>query len=268
MQQRRFIAILGFTLILAASIYFLAGGGTSSVSQTYANSDRGTAPKTTSPDSLSNDKEPIVKQEQINPAPAPDAPVSPKAESAPPTAPSNQNYQSFGEILRARGIPGDASLSIVVEKRLHRLSLYYNNLKLKSYHVEMGDNGLGDKEVSGDHKTPEGVFYITERLEYNPADHFLGNRWMRLSYPNIEDAERGLTQGIIDRGTYQMIVQANRTGETPPQRTALGGGVGIHGGSTRKFGPNWTWGCVGLTNADVSDFYDYIKVGTPVVIRK
>ncbi|WP_409994844.1 L,D-transpeptidase family protein [Chitinophaga pinensis] len=31
---------------------------------------------------------------------------------------------------------------------------------------------------------------------------------------------------------------------------------------------NWTLGCVSMKNADVSELYDIIKVGTPVVIRR
>jgi lipoprotein-anchoring transpeptidase ErfK/SrfK len=54
---------------------------------------------------------------------------------------------------------------------------------------------------------------------------------------------------------------------TPPQRTALGGGVGIHGGSTPELGSDWTWGCVGLTNKDVEDFYNYVSNGTKVTIQ-
>ena len=181
-----------------------------------------------------------------------------------------QSVKSLREILSDKGIdktrPG---ISIVVDKSDHSLSLYsYGGVFLKSYHVELGDNGLGDKQVSGDHKTPEGKFYICEKSVLSPSDEYLGSRWMRLSYPNIEDANRGLNNGLINSNTFQSIVTATNRGQIPPQRTALGGGVGIHGGSIPKFGPDWTWGCVGLKNSDVEDFYDYVTVGTPVTIQK
>lgn len=160
------------------------------------------------------------------------------------------------------------NLSVLVDKSNHTLSILSGGIWLKTYHVELGDNGLGDKAVSGDHKTPEGTFYICEKSVLNPTDPYLGTRWMRLSYPNIEDANRGLYQGLISQTTRDQIVAANNNGQIPPQRTALGGGVGIHGGSTPSLGSNWTWGCVGLTNRDVQDFYNYLPVGTKVVIQK
>lgn len=186
-----------------------------------------------------------------NPAPA--APQVPEA------------AKPLREILAERGI-SHPKLTIMVDKSDHTLSVYTAGIRLKTYHVELGDSGLGDKAVSGDHKTPEGTFYVAEISVLNPADPYLGSRWMRLSYPNIEDADRGLAQGLIDQQTHDSIVEANKRLAIPPQNTALGGGVGIHGGSTPALGKDWTWGCVGLTNHDVEDFFDYVSVGTPVVI--
>ena len=127
---------------------------------------------------------------------------------------------------------------------------------------------MGDKEIQGDHKTPEGDFYVAEKSILQPADKFLGTRWLRISYPNAEDAERGLRKGLIDQNTYDQIVGAFRNKGIPPQYTALGGGVGIHGGSSKELGSNWTWGCIGLHNQDVEDFFDYVEVGTPIYIQQ
>ena len=159
-------------------------------------------------------------------------------------------------------------LVIYVKKSAKTLSLFLDGALLKSYPVELGDSGLADKQVSGDHHTPEGAFYITEKSQITPADAFIGSRWFRLSYPNVEDAQRGLRQGLIDPATRDAIVEANANYATPPQQTALGGGVGIHGGSRPSLGSNWTWGCVGLANEAIEDFYDYVAVGTPVVIEQ
>jgi len=89
-----------------------------------------------------------------------------------------------------------------------------------------------------------------------------------LSYPNAEDARRGLQQGLVDWQTYREIIRALNNLEIPPQRTALGGGIGIHGGDVEAFGDNWTWGCIGLTNKDVEEIYEYVEVGTKVIIKK
>jgi LysM repeat protein len=172
------------------------------------------------------------------------------------------------DICRELGIAAPAKdLDIVVDKTDHTLSLFWRGAWLKTYRAELGDGGPGDKEVAGDHKTPCGVFTITQKLVLKPPDQYLGSRWMRVGYPNANDAYRGLQQGLIDRQTYNDVVAALATGKTPPQYTALGGGIGIHGGSTPEFGSDWTWGCIGLTNEDVEDFYDYVDIGIRVIIQ-
>lgn len=184
--------------------------------------------------------------------------------------PANQNNKTLASILREKGISNVIpNVNIFVDKSDYTLTLYSGNTPLKSYHVALAEAGLGDKVKSGDHKTPEGNFYVTERSVLNPPDQYLGTRWMRLSYPNIEDAQRGLNSGLIDQATYDQIVRAVNNRQTPPQETALGGGIGIHGGSNwqNNWGDNWTWGCVGLTNSDVNEIFDYIPVGTKVVIQ-
>lgn len=159
-------------------------------------------------------------------------------------------------------------IRVVIEKTHQKLSLYRGDTEVKVYKAHFGEAGMEDKEIQGDRKTPEGTFYITEKSVLTPADEYLGSRWLRLSYPNVEDARRGLEQGIIDRITHDSIAEAIGRGETPPQRTALGGGIGIHGGDVPEFGDNWTWGCIGLTNADAEEIYEYVTVGTPVVITR
>lgn len=192
---------------------------------------------------------------------------TPEAPAASGAASSTASTEPLKQIFEEKGIdPAKADISILVYKASHELSLLANGAVVKTYHVELGDNGLGDKQIAGDHKTPEGTFYISQKLVLDPPDQYLGTRWMRLSYPNMEDAERGLKQGLISQSTYDTIANAIEKGGIPPQDTALGG-VGIHGGSVPSFGSDWTYGCVGLTNSNVEDFYNYVKVGTKVVIK-
>ena len=193
----------------------------------------------------------------------------PKATS--PVNPPDASNRTLKVVLQEKGITGPIpNLKIVVDKSDHLLTLYSGGTILKSYGVGLGDGGEGDKQKAGDHKTPEGTFYIAERSVLSPPDQYLGSRWMRVSYPNVEDAQRGLDSGMIDLSVYQEIVRANNNGEIPPQRTALGGGIGIHGGSGTydNIGDHWTWGCMALTNSNVNEIYDYISVGTRLVIQQ
>lgn len=187
-----------------------------------------------------------------------------------PAAPQKQpdRNKTLASILADRGIANfGPGAKILVDKSEHTLSVLYNGTSLKTYHVELGDGGTGDKEVEGDHKTPEGTFYVTDKETMDPADQYLGSRWLGVSYPAEEDAERGLQQGLIDKQTYDDIVSAFNNNGTPPQETTLGGNIGIHGGGGPEAGSDWTWGCVGLQNSDIEDFYNYINVGTPIVIQ-
>jgi len=185
-----------------------------------------------------------------------------------PMALSSNENKALKDIISGWGLSAsNLQIRLFVDKSDKQLTVYNGNTPLKSYHVELGDSGSGDKKAAGDHKTPEGSFYITQKLVLNPPDEYLGTRWMRLSYPNIEDAQRGLNAGLINKTTYNAIVNAINNGQTPPQNTALGGGVGVHGGSTPALGTNWTFGCVGLTSKNVEDFYNYVKVGTKVTIQ-
>lgn len=211
---------------------------------------------------------PVVSGPAVSQAASGNTEVPPVNQPSTPTSPVSGGDLSFCEILVQRGLDQQPlSLRLVVEKTAHTLAIYHQDQLLKVYPVDIGDAGLGDKQRQGDHKTPEGSFYITERSILQPADEYLGSRWFRLSYPNIEDAERGLAAGLIDQATHDQIVEAIEQGLTPPQDTALGGGIGIHGGAVPAFGSDWTFGCVGLSNQDIEEFFNFVAVGTEVEIR-
>ena len=79
-----------------------------------------------------------------------------------------------------------------------------------------------------------------------------------LSYPNVEDAERGLRDGLISRAQHDAIVKAIKRKPTPPQNTTLGGDIYIHGNGASS---DWTWGCVALENEDIRELFDAVAGG-------
>lgn len=177
--------------------------------------------------------------------------------------------KSVKKILDEMGIYyGGSRMSIVTDKYDHTLSLFLDDTWLKSYHIELGDGGLDDKAVAGDHRTPEGSFYICQKAVLDPPQELYGTRWMRLSYPNYEDAYRGLKQGLINTQQYNSIISSLDKRWIPLQNTKLGGGIGIHGGNSPKLGRDWTWGCIGMNDEDLEEFYDYVDASTKVIIKK
>jgi murein L,D-transpeptidase YafK len=177
-------------------------------------------------------------------------------------------FRSIEEICREKGIAMPLEdVHLLIEKSQRKLTLYSGDNKIKTYNIALGFNPIADKEKEGDGATPEGDFLIVQKAK-NPEKEYFGTRWMRLNYPNAEDAKRGLEQGLITQYQYDAIVKAAEQGTIPPQNTPLGGGIGIHGGShSRENAPDWTAGCIGLYDDDVEEIYDYVVVGTKVRIE-
>jgi len=130
---------------------------------------------------------------------------------------------------------------------------------VRRYKIGLGLSPVEYKIRQGDRRTPEGDFYVFTKNDKSTFYLSLG-----LSYPNIEDAERGLRDNLITRRQHDAIVRAIKRKATPPQNTALGGDIYIHGNGASS---DWTWGCVALENADMKELFDAVAVGTPVTIK-
>lgn len=100
-----------------------------------------------------------------------------------------------------------SNIWIKVHKKERKLFFIKGTTILKTYPIALSfKNPTGDKHKLGDHATPEGRFFICEILKSPPQRY--GSRSMRLSYPNIEDARRGLSAKLIKYATYLGIVKA------------------------------------------------------------
>jgi murein L,D-transpeptidase YafK len=148
---------------------------------------------------------------------------------------------------------------IVIIKSKRRLELYSQGRVVRTYKVGLGFNPVPDKVREGDGATPEGDFYVFTKNDKSAYYLSLG-----VSYPNIEDAARGLRDRLISRKERDVIVRAIQNKAAPPQHTALGGLIYIHGNGAKS---DWTWGCVALENEDIRELFDAAQVGTPVTIK-
>lgn len=158
---------------------------------------------------------------------------------------------------------------ILIQKSARRLTLFKNGRAAKTYMATIGRNEDEAKERAGDWATPVGFYYVRRK---NPASkYYLA---LHISYPNNDDAARGLSDGLISESQYSAIVDANNRGIMPPQNTPLGYYIEIHGGSNRIIQDEegqdrlagWTRGCVGLRNRDIREIYNWAPEGTPVYI--
>lgn len=146
---------------------------------------------------------------------------------------------------------------LVITKHAKTLVLFDGDEEVLRIPVVVGKN-LGDKQREGDLATPEGEFYICYKNSESKYHRFLG-----LSYPTIEDADRGLREKLISQNEHDQIRDAITRKECPPWKTALGGEVGLHGPC-----PNvtWTHGCIAMSTEQIERLYDLLDIGDEVTI--
>ena len=157
-------------------------------------------------------------------------------------------------------LPALVAPRLVVKKAARRLEVYDGDRLVVTYPIGLGfAAAAGDKETEGDGRTPEGEFYVFTK---NPQSKFYLS--LGLSYPNAEDARRGLAENLISRDEYEAILEAVAQGRMPPQKTALGGEIYIHGGGNRD---DWTEGCMALANEEMKALFEAVPVGTRVRIE-
>ena len=175
------------------------------------------------------------------------------------------------KVKTSTGVEGYVHHSMISDKWIkiykdeHLLLLMKGENAFKSYKIALCPfNPDKDKVKQGDGGTPEGRFYICEMLK-EPKKAKYGARSMRISYPNIEDARRGLKDRLIDYDTYKGILKEIHQGAMPNQSTILGGSIRIHGGGNSR---DWTLGCVGMDDDDIIEIFDMVGPGTRVEIYR
>ena len=149
----------------------------------------------------------------------------------------------------------DIRIKILKDER--RLLLMKGNKVQQQYPAALGFNPRDDKIKQGDGCTPEGRFYICQIIEKPKPAATFGSVSLRISYPNIEDARRGLKDKLITKTQYLAIVKAIYHGRMPPQNTPLGSSIKIHGGDP-GVSHDWTLGCVAMKNPDIKQLFSRI----------
>lgn len=159
---------------------------------------------------------------------------------------------------------------LVIDKSREELLVKQGSQIVRRYRAATGRGGQGTKRIQGDKKTPVGVYRVV-KFKSDSQFHF----FMHLDYPNLLDAWYGYKNEVIDASEFQSITSAVKNNKIPPQDTALGGYIGIHGigdMTTEKLliheGQNWTAGCIAVTNEEIMDLKQYVDIGTKIVIRE
>jgi len=138
--------------------------------------------------------------------------------------------------------------AILVDKSAHRLYLYRWNEHssrphlVRNFYVSTGKLE-GNKQIRGDLKTPEGVYFITRHIPDEQLPEKYGIGAFPMNYPNELDRRLGKT----------------------------GYGIWLHGTERAFYSrpPLDSEGCVVLPNIDLSKVDDYLQPGkTPVIVTE
>jgi murein L,D-transpeptidase YafK len=156
-----------------------------------------------------------------------------------------------------------SGLTLEVWKTKRELWLKRGDRIIRKFRISLGMDPAETKLHQGDGRTPVGKYYVTEKRPNSPFHRFLG-----ISYPNIDDAERGFAAHLISADQWADILFANLQHQPPPWHTPLGGRVGIHGeGGRNALGVDWTEGCIAVSDDAIEYLYHVVPVGTPVIIH-
>ena len=164
---------------------------------------------------------------------------------------------------------GYQGYQLVIKRSENKLLVKKDGLVMTSFHIAYG-SGKGAKRWAGDRRTPVGEYKI---IELRDSDKF--HLFFQLNYPSVRDAMQGLREKRISQSEYRRIVDAHLAHRLPPQNTALGGSIGIHGIGIETEDKidihevaNWTKGCIALRNKEVDLLARIVGPGTPVIIEE
>jgi murein L,D-transpeptidase YafK len=141
---------------------------------------------------------------------------------------------------------GQKADRIVIEKSQRRMTLFAGPNILRIYQIWLGTSPKGAKQQKGDHKTPEGD-YVIDNHNANSNYH----RALHLSYPNPQDRARAAAAHVQTGGDIMIHGLPNHTGWAV---------FGHHL-------PDWTDGCVAVTDQEIEEIYDLVPNGTRVHIQ-
>lgn len=185
-----------------------------------------------------------------------------------------KNYAPPTEFINAHRklfVPQREATLILVDQKSYKMRLYKSGNLQGEYEVSFGQS-KGTKRIQGDNKTPAGMYFTVQKYRGKfdgTYGGYYGGHWIKINYPNKYDAERGMSEGIINPGQAARIKANWSNRQLTLENTKLGGGIGFHGwirewenSGTRHL----SWGCVVMHIYDITRLFDELTPGTMVVI--
>ena len=134
---------------------------------------------------------------------------------------------------------------VVVHKAQRLLLLMHGGNIVRSYHVALGLSPVGQKERSGDFRTPEGTYRLERRNAR--SDYFLS---IKVSYPNETDLKRARSRHWDTGGSIMIHGLPNYLRHEPEFYLSH----------------DWTDGCIAVSNADMTEIWMLTPDDVPIDI--
>ena len=136
---------------------------------------------------------------------------------------------------------------IVVNKEKRNIIMYKKGEIINTFNISLGFEPIGTKVKRGDGKTPEGLYYIEDKIR--ESSFFLA---LKVSYPNPWDIRRALELNYHPGGQIMIHGVPN-----------IGYDKNYH---NSKY--DWTKGCIAISNQEMLKIWKAVSVGTPILIKR
>jgi murein L,D-transpeptidase YafK len=136
---------------------------------------------------------------------------------------------------------------IIVYKEKRNMELQKNGKITNIYNISLGFEPVGAKIKRGDGKTPEGLYFIEDKLR--ESSFYMA---LKVSYPNPWDIRRALELNYHPGGQIMIHGVPN-----------IGYDKNYH-----NFNNDWTEGCIAVSNKEILELWKKIEIGTPILIKK
>jgi len=181
----------------------------------------------------------------------------------------NSLEDTLQEAMLDKGFTELKNVNLRVDRKNFSLGIYEDTVHIKSYRVSLGKTIRIPKSKAGDGATPVGEYKI---CSIDTAHNYY--KFLKLNYPNLNDAADALRRGMITQSQFDQIQFEFYYEDCPKLETDLGGNIGIHGigrlnyiFKNLPFVYNWTNGSIALKNESIDEILTVAGEGTNVIIK-
>ncbi|CDT48494.1 conserved hypothetical protein [Vibrio coralliirubri] len=135
---------------------------------------------------------------------------------------------------------------VKVDKSKRRMYLLKGEEVIQEFRIALGKQPKGHKRFEGDNRTPEGEYqldYVMEESDFYRSVH--------INYPQPSDMQWAEQNDVDPGGNIKIHGIKNGERRSPSFIQSF----------------DWTDGCIALTNQDMDEFLQLVKMGTPIHIE-